>query len=351
MLRQLTFSVICLACGFASLKSQLVNGSFESSTEYPTTTGQWQLVSGWNNAGSLVSTPDFFHYLGSNVADLPETPVALVSPYEGNAVMGLLTTGVKFSNVREYLSTQFAQPLEAGREYLVGFKITNGVTSAFSNSGLGTSQLGLYFSTEQPVQPGGSPLMVVPQFTIDTVLFSREWVDVNLVFEATAGFTHMTFGVFGTDNDKEIIPVEGDHPQFSYYFLDNFYLEEVPVDFDPTEQDPDKNDHNNPKPQPDIVGASLQDFYVPNTFTPDGDGNNDVFNPVSSSVDRFELKIYSRWGNCIFKSADTTRGWDGFYEGRKAETGAYVWEIEYIDANDREELERKVVSGVVYLIQ
>ncbi|MBL7942976.1 MAG: gliding motility-associated C-terminal domain-containing protein [Flavobacteriales bacterium] len=331
---------------------QLNNGGFESNTGYPGSTGQWQLVPGWNNAGSASASPDYFHYMGSTLADLPETPVASINPYEGNAVMGLIATGVKFTNTREYLTAVLAQPLEAGKQYHVGFKISNGVTGPLSNGGLGTSDLGLYFSAAQPTQSGQSPLMVTPQCAIDTMLFSRDWVSVNFVLNATADFAFMTFGVFGNDDDKDIVPVEGDHPQYAYYFLDSFYIEEVPENFDPTAQDPDKGDHNDNSNEPeDVEITNVQDFFVPNTFTPNGDGSNDIFLPVSSNVDDFEISIYSRWGKCVFKTNDITKGWDGFYDGKKAEVGTYYWQISYVKANERAELERKEISGVINLLR
>jgi gliding motility-associated-like protein len=52
-------------------------------------------------------------------------------------------------------------------------------------------------------------------------------------------------------------------------------------------------------------------FYIPNTFTPNGDGKNDVFEAKGVYVKDFEMSIFDRWGNLVFYSSDMTTSWDG----------------------------------------
>jgi gliding motility-associated-like protein len=69
-------------------------------------------------------------------------------------------------------------------------------------------------------------------------------------------------------------------------------------------------------------------FYVPNTFTPDGNEYNNVFKPILTSiVDSYLLQIYNRWGELIFESNDKEVGWDGSYNGSIVQNGAYNWVI------------------------
>ena len=62
----------------------------------------------------------------------------------------------------------------------------------------------------------------------------------------------------------------------------------------------------------------LQDYtiYVPNTFTPDGNGKNEFFKPVMDGFDedKFTLYIFNRWGDLIFESHDMDYGWDGSFK-------------------------------------
>lgn len=73
-------------------------------------------------------------------------------------------------------------------------------------------------------------------------------------------------------------------------------------------------------------------FFVPNTFTPDGNQYNNVFKPIfANGYDNFdyEMTIYDRWGERIFETKDTNIGWDGVYllSGKVCQEGAYVWKI------------------------
>jgi gliding motility-associated-like protein len=73
-------------------------------------------------------------------------------------------------------------------------------------------------------------------------------------------------------------------------------------------------------------------FYVPNTFTPDGDKFNEVFQPVFTSgfepMD-YNLLLFNRWGEVIFESNNAKVGWDGTYGGKLVQDGTYVWKIEF----------------------
>jgi gliding motility-associated-like protein len=94
-------------------------------------------------------------------------------------------------------------------------------------------------------------------------------------------------------------------------------------------------------------------FYVPNTFTPDGDNFNQTFFPVFySGFDpfNFEMLIFNRWGELIFESHNANIGWDGSYgnPNRDCQDGIYTWKITY---KDKYIDERKIVIGHVTLIR
>lgn len=76
-------------------------------------------------------------------------------------------------------------------------------------------------------------------------------------------------------------------------------------------------------------------IYVPNTFTPNGDGINDVFMPYGIGIDpdRFEMFIFDRWGNLIYQTRDITKGWDGKVQGHPnlSQIDTYVWKITTYD--------------------
>ncbi|MBA3901092.1 MAG: gliding motility-associated C-terminal domain-containing protein, partial [Bacteroidetes bacterium] len=68
-------------------------------------------------------------------------------------------------------------------------------------------------------------------------------------------------------------------------------------------------------------------FWVPNAFTPNGDGLNDVFLPELTGIREFEMRIYNRWGQQIFISNDHRKGWDGTINGKEAQTEVYTYKI------------------------
>lgn len=72
-------------------------------------------------------------------------------------------------------------------------------------------------------------------------------------------------------------------------------------------------------------------IYVPNSFTPDGDGKNDVFYAFGKDIVEFEMHIFNRWGEKIFYSDDMTIGWDGLFEGSLSQTETYVWKVKFTD--------------------
>ena len=73
-------------------------------------------------------------------------------------------------------------------------------------------------------------------------------------------------------------------------------------------------------------------YYVPNSFTPNGDGLNDIFRAVPAGITSTDyFRIYDRYGKLIFETNRFMRGWDGNYQGRKQPTGTYIWTIKGTD--------------------
>jgi len=90
-----------------------------------------------------------------------------------------------------------------------------------------------------------------------------------------------------------------------------------------------------------------RDIYVPNTFTPNGDGDNEFFSVVAFNMQLLELEIFDRWGELIFSTTDPAKGWDGRYKGELCKTDVYEWKLLYINNYDV----RKVKFGHVNLLK
>jgi gliding motility-associated-like protein len=92
-------------------------------------------------------------------------------------------------------------------------------------------------------------------------------------------------------------------------------------------------------------------FYVPNTFTPDNNGMNEVFLPIfTSGFDPYDynLLIFNRWGEIVFESYNHQIGWDGTYRGKLVQDGTYVWKIEF---KTKYTDERKVHTGHINVLK
>ena len=74
---------------------------------------------------------------------------------------------------------------------------------------------------------------------------------------------------------------------------------------------------------------------VPNAFSPNNDGINDVFRISAQGYFRLSyLKIYNRWGQLVFESHDLNLGWNGRRNGTDLPTGVYYWVLSGIDVNN-----------------
>jgi gliding motility-associated-like protein len=88
-------------------------------------------------------------------------------------------------------------------------------------------------------------------------------------------------------------------------------------------------------------------YYVPNIFSPNGDGINDVFQIFVKAVREFHLQIHDRWGELVFQSAHPNAVWNGTFNGRELPNGVYVYDV-YVVYKDGELFKKK---GSVTLVR
>ena len=106
----------------------------------------------------------------------------------------------------------------------------------------------------------------------------------------------------------------------------------------------------------DIHGCKVTDevtvfvngtLYVPNTFTPDGDGLNDGFFAFATEIAEFRLLVFNRWGEEIYASTQLGQPWDGTYSGVESPIDTYVWRIDLKELNGK----KRTVYGHVNLVR
>jgi gliding motility-associated-like protein len=102
-----------------------------------------------------------------------------------------------------------------------------------------------------------------------------------------------------------------------------------------------------------LVICKNANVFVPNTFSPNGDGSNDVFYVRGRGLDRVKsLRVFNRWGEIVFEQKDfpvnnPAYGWNGSFKGKKPQADVYVYQVEIFC--DNSEIIR--FEGNVALIQ
>jgi gliding motility-associated-like protein len=87
--------------------------------------------------------------------------------------------------------------------------------------------------------------------------------------------------------------------------------------------------------------------FVPNAFTPNGDGRNDILYVYSQNIKTFKFYIYDQWGELLFTSTSLQNGWDGTYKEAKEPAGVYVYYVEAV-MNDGQNVKKK---GTITLLK
>lgn len=80
---------------------------------------------------------------------------------------------------------------------------------------------------------------------------------------------------------------------------------------------------------PKTDSLSNNNFFLPNAFSPNNDGHNDLFTLKGwkNNVKEFNIIIYDRWGEKVFESNDPEMGWDGTYKGKLTDPAVFVYSI------------------------
>ena len=94
------------------------------------------------------------------------------------------------------------------------------------------------------------------------------------------------------------------------------------------------------------VPVKIQSLWFPNVFTP-GEASNNLFRGYGVNVRDYDLKIFTRWGDCIFHTNDINECWNGTYRGVPSPASAYVYLCRYTTLDG----EPRTVAGTVTLIR
>lgn len=98
----------------------------------------------------------------------------------------------------------------------------------------------------------------------------------------------------------------------------------------------------------DVVKPVARKIMIPTAFTPNNDGQNDVFKMVNVTDESLlEMRVFNRWGTVVFTTNDINKGWDGKYKGQDQPMAVYGYAIKIKYSDGAEE----VYKGTVTLVR
>ncbi len=84
--------------------------------------------------------------------------------------------------------------------------------------------------------------------------------------------------------------------------------------------------------------------YIPNSFSPNNDGINDLFQPIISNAKSIKMSIFNRWGELIFEKTNEQPFWDGNFKNQTCQEGVYMYSLTIIDLQEKKHFKRGTLS-------
>lgn len=231
MKKNVFISAILLLAFNCVIKAQtnlVSNPSFEDTVECPVL-GWIEDATGWFSANDY--SPDFFHNCvppnASGSFNVPQTYYGFQNARSGYGFAGIITFFNGGMNNREYIETELATPLIAGKKYYTVFSV-----ALCDSSNLAANDIGAYFSdTLISVANNLSVLSFSPQVqnnNINNTLQSKnQWISVADSFIAHGGEKYIIIGNFKNDANTDTVFVGGGQTPYTYYFIDDVRVDTV----------------------------------------------------------------------------------------------------------------------------
>ncbi|MES2397854.1 MAG: gliding motility-associated C-terminal domain-containing protein [Bacteroidota bacterium] len=295
------------------------NFSFEDTITCPSGLNQIYNAIGWSNpSNSINSNSDYFNSCNSGFLSTPANAFGYQNTKTGNGYAGFYAFNLAFPNAYEYIETMLADTLKKDTVYCVSLYL-----SLSEISGYCTNNIGIYFSNNL-VTTTTEIILVTPQLINTIVVLSDkdEWMKVEWQYTALGGEKYITIGNFNSTGTSDTVYVGGSVPDGSYYYIDDVFV--------------GKCEDN-----------TTTNITIPNIFTPNNDGINDVFKIASQNITSLNCKIYNRWGILVRELTKINEAWDGLTtSGVKCENGVYYYVVTARGEDGKEYDEKGFVSLV-----
>lgn len=305
-----------------------------------------------------------------NTADLCFNTAVFFPPSSIPAFDGTKYIGVDCQPMNsEYVQVQLTQSMIAGTTYCVSFYVSVCDQTTFIAPSLG-ARFSVSEITTNPYTAGMSAHVqgVVP---FDPTI----WTKISGTYTASGGEQYMTLGGFQNNGapsfvymyidfvevypmpvlnlgnnlplcSGETITINANAGASSYLWntgettssitlntTGTYWVEQVTGSCSQFDTIEIFNDNCNGQPVIPPVVSTEGTLFIPNSFTPNGDGKNDSFGAVGENISDFELMIFNKWGERIFISNNINEQWDGTFHSRKVEQDVYVYKLQYKNAD------------------
>ncbi len=296
--------IIFSLSNFAYSQNLIPNASFEDTLFCPTGTDNSQALVGWFNPTS--ASPDYYHECNNGGAGVPSNDWGYQNAKNGIAYIGLSTywNDPLLTNYREYLEIELSAPLQNGTKYYwcMWVSLLDSIEYASNNIGISLSDTTITNPSSQyflNVNVYGNNQSIITD--------NLNWVEIGGSFIAEGGELFLVIGNFFSDAQTLVTQIQQNNTggPGAYYYLDNLYLGESQ--------------------------CFSGEIYIPNVFTPNGDGINDFFK-MENAWGNTEMYIFNRWGEIINYLEGNNCNWDGFTSvGVKCPDGVYYYLIKVED--------------------
>lgn len=306
---------------FCHAQNLVPNYSFELYDTCPFSSGQIYYSSPWIDPTN--SSSDYFNSCNTMGLSVPSNFIGSQFAKDGSAYAGFIAyVKPNGSNNREYIQTRLTQKLLNNRCYELSFYVSIGDFNQF-----GVNTLSAHFSDTSIYLNScfWCPLPYTPQvvFTSTTNYIGdkNNWTKLTSTYLANGGEEFLTIGNFMYDSNTVATTISPyTLADFSYYYIDSISVIELP-------------------PCDTSSQVLESDLFVPNAFSPNGDGYNDYYH-ILGNFKNIDFIIYNRWGEKVFQTTDINFAWDGTSNGRPLNNGVYFYSLN-LTLNNNKEIELK----------
>ena len=256
-------------------------------------------IGGWG-------TSDYYNKcaINSDVC-IPFNVLGFQNSRTGQAYCGIsliLNNSILFNNFKEYVEVKLKKSLSYNKEYCLEFYYS--VAELYSNiqdyypialEAIATDTLVYRLSGINTQQPQNIYSVAQVSVKLPQIIDTLNWIKVSGSFIAKGGEQYLTIGNFQhTDSLKD---------KSVYVYIDDVKLYYC---------------------GPDTTPQAADSLIVPNVFTPNGDGYNDIFKYKNQAQWEFETQVLNRWGELVYHNK-TSQNWDGSYQGQRVSAGVYFY--------------------------